>query len=145
MDFRQQCCLHVSVPDGSRGRPDRFIFHIAFESDWRAAERDGEYRVSTRGKRLEDVGFIHAGFEHQVLDVGAAFYRDAPEPLAVLVIDTGQLDVPVVVENLEGGDEGFPHIYGALPARAVVEVRPAGVTSAGEFVISRPVAPEPSP
>ena len=116
-----------------------------FESDWRAAERDGEYRVSTRGKRLEDVGFIHAGFEHQVLDVGAAFYRDAPEPLAVLVIDTGQLDVPVVVENLEGGDEGFPHIYGALPARAVVEVRPAGVTSAGEFVISRPVAPEPSP
>jgi uncharacterized protein (DUF952 family) len=62
----------------------------------------------------------------------------------VLVIDTGQLDVPVVVENLEGG-EGFPHIYGALPARAVIEVRPAGVTSAGEFVISRRVAPEPSP
>jgi len=76
MDFRQRCCLHVSVPDGSRDQPDRFIFHIAFESAWRAAERDGEYRVSTRGKRLEDVGFIHAGFEHQVLDVGAAFYRD---------------------------------------------------------------------
>src|SRR3954447_22883816 len=33
-----------------------------------------------------------------------------------------------------GGDESFPHIYGALPASAVVEVRRAGMTD-GRFHI----------
>ena len=66
--------------------------------------------------------------------VGAASYADATAPLVVLVIDTEILDAPVVVENLEGGDEGFPHIYGALPASAVVEVRRAGMTD-GRFHI----------
>jgi uncharacterized protein (DUF952 family) len=104
-----------------------FIFHIAFESDWQAAQQDGTYRVSTRGLSLDEVGFIHAGFEYQVATVGAAFYADASAPLVVLVIDTDLLNAPVVVENLDGGDEGFPHIYGPLPTTAVVDVRRAGM------------------
>ncbi len=106
------------MDDGSEVTSARFIFHIAFASEWKAAEETGSYRVSTRGAQLDDVGFIHAGFEHQVPIVGALFYRDAPEPLVVLVIDTELLDVPVVVENLDGGEEGFPHIYGPLAVRA---------------------------
>jgi hypothetical protein len=35
-------------------------------------------------------------------------YADAIASLVVLVIDTEVLDAPVVVENLEGGDEGLP-------------------------------------
>ena len=103
------------------------IFHIAFESDWQAAQQDGTYRVSTRGLSLGEVGFIHAGFEYQVATVGATFYADASAPLVVLVVDTHLLDAPVIVENLEGGDEGFPHIYGPLPTTAVVDVRRAGM------------------
>ena len=118
--------------------PARFIFHIAFERDWESAEETGTYRVSTRGARLDDVGFIHAGFEHQVPIVGAALYKDASEPLVVLVIDTERLDVPVVVDNLEGGEEGFPHIYGPLPVRAVVDVRQASLTADGRFTVGEP-------
>ena len=98
------------------------IFHIAFESDWSSAQPVGEYRVSTRGALLDEVGFIHAGFERQVAGVAAAFYGDVTEPVVVLVIDTERLDVPVVVEDGGGGEE-FPHIYGPLPVEAVVDVR----------------------
>jgi uncharacterized protein (DUF952 family) len=121
------------MDEPSTGTPARFIFHIAFESDWKSAEEIGTYRVSTRGAHLDDVGFIHAGFEHQVAGVGALFYEDAAEPLVVLVIDTERLDAPVVVENLDGGEEGFPHIYGPLPVPAVVDVRPARLTAEGVF------------
>jgi uncharacterized protein (DUF952 family) len=109
----------------------RFIFHIAVESDWDSAERVGSYRTSTRGRSLGEVGFIHASFEDQVPTVGAASYADTTAPLVVLVIDTELLDVPVVVENLEGGDDGFPHIYGPLPTSAVVGVCRAGMTDSG--------------
>jgi uncharacterized protein (DUF952 family) len=101
--------------------PDR-IFHIAFESDWRAAQEAGEYRVSTRGRSLEEVGFIHASFEHQV-SATASFYADVDEPLVVLVINTERVDAPVVVED-GGGGEDFPHVYGPIPVSAVVEVVP---------------------
>jgi uncharacterized protein (DUF952 family) len=123
------------VADSPIEQPDPSIFHIAFERDWTAAMHAGEYRVSTRGATLEDVGFIHAGFENQVSTVGTARYHDVTEPLVVLVIDVNQLDVPVVVENLEGGAEAFPHIYGPLPVSAVVAVRAAGIDSAGQFIV----------
>jgi len=111
------------------------IFHIAFERDWNEAKRSGTYRVSTRDAYLDEVGFIHAGFEHQVAAVGSVLYRDATEPLVVLAIDTDLLDAPVVVENLEGGHEGFPHIYGALPTTAVIAVRRASVLDDGRFLV----------
>lgn len=136
--------LDVRTPKAPGVRPTRHVFHIALEGDWKAAEQSGTYRVSTRGARLEDIGFIHAGFEHQVAVVGAVLYRDAPEPLVVLVIDTGLLDVPVVVENLEGGDEAFPHIYGPLPARAVVDVLSAVMTTDGRVVVQKQLR-RPSP
>jgi uncharacterized protein (DUF952 family) len=114
----------------------KVILHIAFEADWDEATRTGIYRVSTRGATLDEVGYIHASFEDQVARVGAVLYADVREPLAVLVIDADRLDVPVIVENLEGGDEGFPHIYGPLPTSAVLAVRRARVTSDGRFLIT---------
>ena len=35
------------------------IFHIASASDWTAAQRSGTYTTSTRGRTLEQEGFIH--------------------------------------------------------------------------------------
>jgi uncharacterized protein (DUF952 family) len=99
------------------------IYHIAVATDWEDARASGEYRMSTRGARLEDVGFIHASFAHQLERIGALIYGDASEPLVVLVIDPKLLGSPVKVESLDGGTEEFPHIYGPLPASAVVDVR----------------------
>jgi uncharacterized protein (DUF952 family) len=117
----------MASTNGSTGA----IFHIAFERDWQHALERGSYEISTRGRTLDEVGFIHAGFERQVAAVGSAFYADVPEPLVVLVIDPDQLESRLVVEDVEGSDDAFPHIYGPLNPGAVVQVYPASVTDDG--------------
>ncbi len=129
--------LDMEVTAASVERSTRHVFHIALEGDWEDAQESGIYRVSTRGSRLDDIGFIHTAFEHQIAVIGAVLYSDSTEPLVVLVIDTERLETPVVVENLEGGDEPFPHIYGPLPTEAVVDVLTAVVTTDGRFVLQK--------
>jgi uncharacterized protein (DUF952 family) len=123
------------VPDVEE--PD-LVFHVALQSDWLAARTERTYRMSTRGSRLEDVGFIHASFEDQLEHTGTLIYGDVAEPLVVLVIDADKLDVPVIVEDLRGEGEAFPHIYGPVPVSAVVDVLSAKITPEGAFVIDRP-------
>ncbi|MDQ4069237.1 MAG: DUF952 domain-containing protein [Actinomycetota bacterium] len=93
--------------------------------DWEAAQPAGEYRVSTLGATLERVGFIHCSFRRQVERIGSFLYAGVSEPVVVLEIDRHRLSVPLRVENLEGGSELFPHIYGPLVIEAVVAVIPA--------------------
>jgi uncharacterized protein (DUF952 family) len=107
----------VSAPDHSQ------IFHIARGSDWAAAEAAGEYTVSTRGRSLADEGFIHCSFAEQVDATAARFYADVADAV-VLRLDPERLPSPVVVEDLYGTGEEFPHVYGPIPVGAVVEVRP---------------------
>jgi uncharacterized protein (DUF952 family) len=40
----------------------------------------------------------------------------------LLVIDPSLVDAEIRTENLEGGGDQFPHIYGQLPIDAVVRV-----------------------
>ena len=112
------------------------IFHLALADDWRAAEERGEYRISTRGATLDDVGFLHASHGHQVPAVAERYYADVTEELVLLVIDPDRLDVAVVEEVPPGGDQAFPHIYGPLPVSAVVDVRAVGRTADGGFVLA---------
>jgi len=101
------------------------IFHIATASDWEAAQESGSYTTSTLGRTLAEEGFIHASRNDQWEGVRAAFYADVAEPLVLLEIDTDLLDVPVVEEvPAPGMTETFPHVYGAIPAAAVVGVVP---------------------
>ncbi|MDI6909685.1 DUF952 domain-containing protein [Nocardioides sp.] len=101
------------------------IFHIATLADWAEARRAGSYTTSTRGVSLEAEGFIHASRADQWKQVRAAFYADVDEPLVLLEIDTDLLGVPVVEEPpTPGATELFPHVYGAIPAAAVVAVTP---------------------
>ncbi|MFM9919707.1 DUF952 domain-containing protein [Lacisediminihabitans sp. H27-G8] len=104
------------------------LLHIAHVADWSAAAVTGEYRVSTRGALLEQVGFIHASTSAQVAGVAGFAYRDDPEGLVVLVIDEEalrQADIPVRYQD-GGNGTLFPHIFGALRSEFVTEVRPAG-------------------
>ena len=98
------------------------IFHIATESDWAGAQQSGAYATSTRGRTLEDEGFLHAARHEQVAGVFDRYYADADEPLVLLTIDTDRLDVPWREDAL--GDDTFPHIYGPLAPAAVTDVRP---------------------
>jgi uncharacterized protein (DUF952 family) len=97
------------------------IFHIAERPDWEAARASGgPYVISTRGRTLAEVGFIHASRdEDQARTVQHAFYADLDD-LVLLTIDPKGLDV----RDEAVGDEVFPHIYGPLPIEAVIDVRP---------------------
>lgn len=98
------------------------ILHIALVSDWEAAKAAGAYRVSTRGKTLDDgATFIHAARPEQVSLVANFVYADVTEPLCLLVIDTERLVSALCDEELDG--ISFPHIYGPLNLDAVVDVR----------------------
>jgi uncharacterized protein (DUF952 family) len=99
------------------------IFHIALRSDWELAKRQGSYRVSTRGKSLDEVGFVHCSWQHQVSTIANSVYADVTHPLCLLVIDESRLSAPVHEEDIEGTGQSFPHIYGPVDLDAVVEVR----------------------
>ena len=100
------------------------IFHVTELDRWQDAQRAGSYAGSTRGATLAEVGFVHCSFAEQVERVTDFLYgADFADELVVLEIETDRLEAEVRVENLDGGDELFPHIYGPVPVDAVVDVR----------------------
>ncbi|MFF7953410.1 DUF952 domain-containing protein [Streptomyces griseorubiginosus] len=101
------------------------IVHITERSLWEEAQAKGTYEISTRGRTLQEEGFIHCSTREQLPRTAAAFFADVPD-LVVLVIDPALLDVPLKYEAPEPGGEEFPHIYGPLPVAAVVDVEPWG-------------------
>ena len=101
------------------------ILHIAFVEEWNAARAAGSYRISTRGKSLDDgATFIHASRPEQVATVANFAYDDVTEPLCLLVIDTERLVSALCDEDLDGTGMSFPHIYGPLNLDAVVDILP---------------------
>ncbi len=112
--------------------PSAQIFHLTSQAAWAAATTEGVYRLSTRGRTLGEVGFVHCGYRDQVLDVAERLYPDAGE-LILLVIDPQRLGSPFRAENLEGGEELFPHIYGPLELDAVTQALPIRRGRDGRF------------
>jgi uncharacterized protein (DUF952 family) len=102
------------------------LFHIARIADWEQAQRDGVYRVSSLGKHLDDEGFIHLSFAHQVKSVADAFYPGMTD-LVLLELDPQRLGAPVVIEST------FPHLYGEIHVQAVALVRPYPPRPDGTF------------
>jgi uncharacterized protein (DUF952 family) len=111
------------------------ILHLASASDWRAALGSGTYRTSTRGRTLEDVGFIHASTPDQLRAVAEVVYTDCDEELVVLVTDDEALRTAGVPVRYEDGGDGvlYPHIYGPLRPTDVTEVVPAAFDPDGRF------------
>ncbi|NGO70851.1 DUF952 domain-containing protein [Streptomyces boncukensis] len=102
------------------------LLHITERALWEAARESGTYEMSTRGRTLREVGFIHSSLRHQLPPVARALYGADPGPteLVVLVIDSDRLNVPVRYEPADPGAQKLPHIYGPLPVSAVVDVEP---------------------
>jgi glutathione S-transferase len=106
----------------AHGDPQDWIYHLALEGEWReAAERGGPYGRSTLGKSQAEVGFIHCSFARQVEATARLIYGGRKD-VVLLVIDPSAVHAEIRIENLDGGGERFPHIYGELPAAAVVRV-----------------------
>ena len=115
--------------------PPERIFHIATAADWRRALGTGTYTTSTLGRSLEEEGFIHASRREQVQGVFDRYYRDAGEHLVLLTIDPARLtSAEVRVEPV--GDDTYPHVYGPLDRRAVVDVVPLDRRGRSESLMS---------
>jgi uncharacterized protein (DUF952 family) len=108
------------------------IYHITSASEWRSALAAGTYRISTRGRSLEDVGFIHCSYAHQVAGVANAFYQGERD-LVLLVIDPDRLATPLQLESPAPGLEAYPHIYGPLNLDAVIHVVAYKTAEDGSF------------
>ncbi|MDQ1582824.1 MAG: hypothetical protein QOF36_878 [Microbacteriaceae bacterium] len=112
------------------------IFHIAHADDWRVAQALGEYRISTRGATLEQVGFIHASSEHQLSGVAQRFYATDEAALLVLELDEDAIRAAGVTLAYEdaGNGELFPHIYGPIRPDYVAGTRAARMDSSGRLI-----------
>ena len=93
------------------------IYHIATRKLAGDAKLAGYYEPPT----FHEEGFVHCSYARQVEFVANARFAGQPD-LVLLEIEVDQLQDPVVDENLEGGDELFPHVYGAIPISAISEI-----------------------
>ena len=66
-------------------------------------------------------GFIHCSTLEQVIQVANIRFR-GQKGLVLLAIDSDLVTADIRYENLEGGVQMFPHIYGELNIDAVVRV-----------------------
>ena len=92
------------------------IFHIARSEAW-ASSAGGPYRPEMYP--VDD--FVHCSTEDQVVKVADTRFR-GQKGLVLLCIDTDKVTAEIRYENLEGGRELFPHIYGEIDTDAVVQV-----------------------
>lgn len=96
------------------------IYHMAHEAEWHAAQASGAPYMGSPDDRRD--GFIHFSTAAQV-KVSAAKHRAGQKDLLLLTVEAKTLGPALKWESSRGGDL-FPHLYGALPAAAVIKVAP---------------------
>jgi uncharacterized protein (DUF952 family) len=111
------------------------IFHITTALEVRLALQAGEYVPQA----FDTDGFIHCSHASQVVRVAKALYA-GKGGLVLLEIESDLLPYHVVEENLDGGSELFPHVYGPLPARAIIRVHPFPCGADGSFTLPSALA-----
>ena len=96
------------------------IFHIARQEAW-ASRADQSAVGCYRPEMFPVDGFVHCSTREQVVKVADIRFR-GQQDLVLLCIDTDRVKADIRYENLEGGRELFPHIYGEINTGAVVQV-----------------------
>jgi uncharacterized protein (DUF952 family) len=77
-------------------------------------------------------GFIHCSTHEQLLRVANSRFRGRTD-LVLLRIDAALVRDLIRYENLEGGAELYPHLYGSLAKAAVVAATPLRPDADGGF------------
>jgi len=112
------------------------VFHITTAREAHLAAEPGVYTP----ERFALEGFIHCSYAGQVCGVANRLFRGRTD-LVLLEVDCGRLSCDVVDENLEGGTELFPHVYGPLPMAAVVRVHAFPCSAGGRFDLPQSMQP----
>ncbi|WP_280233091.1 DUF952 domain-containing protein [Nocardia cyriacigeorgica] len=97
------------------------LVHICTATEWLTARHAGTHRPTS----LDIEGFIHLSTPQQVHLPANRLYRGRDD-LVLLRLDPARLGSPVIWEPGVPSDDPdlrFPHLYGPLPASAVVGVQ----------------------
>lgn len=106
----------------------RPTFHLVPAEVWTRHTPGSSYASAS----LESEGFIHCtDGADELIATANRYYRDDPGAYVVLTID---LDVVGTAWRVEDAAGIYPHVYGAIPAAAIVDVRPVPRDPAGRFV-----------
>ena len=106
------------------------MFHLALASEWKSGWADGRYTPA----RFVGDGFVHCcDDEATTLQVAEAYFSPAAGEVLVVEIDEASLDAEVRREAPAPPDgkahahhdgRAFPHVYGSIPASAVLRIGP---------------------
>ena len=100
--------------------PQAVLLHLISSDEWSSAETEDELRPES----LSSAGFIHLSTPEQAHLPANRLYRGRDD-LLLLHIDPARLDAPIRWESGVATDPEsmlFPHLYGALPVSAVINV-----------------------
>jgi uncharacterized protein (DUF952 family) len=109
-------------------------YKIETRSAWEAAMAAGVYGGSALDRAD---GFIHLSAAAQVRRTAELYFTGQPD-LILATVDLAALGAAVVWEPSRAGDL-FPHIYGPLPASAVIETVPLVPGADGVFVFAETI------
>ncbi len=105
------------------------IYHITTKKKWNSAVEKGLYDFCA----LKEDGYIHCSTWDQVLKTANSFFKEI-EDLLLLKIHTPNIKSEIKYENLMGGEEKFPHIYGPIDLAAVSDSYEFLRSDTGEFL-----------
>lgn len=105
------------------------IYHITLPALWLRAQETGFYLP----EEFDKDGFIHCSNEDQIVDVANRYYMGQTGRI-ILRLNPKKLTSKLVYENLIGGSDLFPHIYGKLDLSAVDAFAPLEQNDNGVFV-----------
>ncbi len=114
---------------------DHIIYHLALAAEWGAA-RGGAYAGAADDRRD---GFIHFSTAAQVA-ASAARHRAGRADVVLVAVEAAALGAALRWEESRGGAL-FPHLYGPLPAKAVIEAAPLPLGNDGRHVFPPPIPP----
>jgi uncharacterized protein (DUF952 family) len=98
------------------------LVHLCSADEWRLAQARGELRPDS----LDTVGFVHLSTPEQVHLPANRIYAGRTD-LVLVCVDAARLRSDVRWEPGVASDPDsmvFPHLYGPLPAAAVMSVTP---------------------
>ena len=113
------------------------LLHLTTKQAWEDALKIGTYSLSTKGKTLGEVGFIHGSFADQVEEVAGFVFAGSTEELVVLHLNIDKLESHGIVVRIEEASNGksYPHIYGAIPCELVDRVSDAHMNVDNKLII----------
>lgn len=92
------------------------LYHLATEAEW--ADYQGSGAIAPAS--LDDEGFVHCSYGRQVAGTVGKHFAGVTGLLALQLDPTLVGSGGVVEEDSYGSGQAFPHVYGAIPAAAVL-------------------------